>query len=210
MLARGDYTLALGQNSARQQSGGQIFFPFITPSTPIPQKQLQSPSLASTTMRTRGGQYGQQSSSDGFIMVDDMPGLPLRPRSNVGQEKTSIQLHPLAKEDAFIVCVRPPLVPATLERAPCDIVLVIDVSSSMTATAPLPMVQDIDERESTGLSILDLAKHAARTVLERLDEKDRLGIVAFFRDAKIGIFLFPFASPVMLKITRRLCRSSCR
>ncbi|KAG9784274.1 hypothetical protein KCU88_g2851, partial [Aureobasidium melanogenum] len=142
-------------------------------------------------MRTRSGQYGQQSSSDGFIMVDEMPGLPLRPRSNVGQEKTSIQLHPLAKEDAFIVCVRPPLAPATLERAPCEIVLVIDVSSSMTAAAPLPMVQDIDERESTGLSILDLTKHAARTELERLDEKDRLGIVAFSRDAKVAQKLMP-------------------
>ncbi|KAJ4532991.1 hypothetical protein HRR83_008278 [Exophiala dermatitidis] len=139
-------------------------------------------------MRTRSGQYGEQSSSDGFVMVDEMPGLPLQPQFNVGQEKTSIQLHPLDKEDAFIVCVRPPMAPATLERAPCDIVLVIDVSSSMTAAAPLPMVQDIDERESTGLSILDLTKHAAQTVLERLNEKDRLGIVAFSRDAKVGIF----------------------
>ncbi|KAL2444739.1 hypothetical protein ABEF95_017203 [Exophiala dermatitidis] len=142
-------------------------------------------------MRTRSGQCGQQSSSDGFIMVDEMPGLPLRPRSKVGREKTSIQLHPLDNEDALIVCVRPPMGPPPLGRAPCDIVLVIDVSNSMTAAAPLLMVQDIDERESAGLSILDLTKHAARTVLERLNGKDMLGIVAFSRDAKVVQKLMP-------------------
>lgn len=74
-----------------------------------------------------------------------------------------------------------------LKRASCDIVLVIDVSGSMEAAAPLPDVEDEIERDSAGLSILDLTKHAARTILKTLDSKDRLGIVTFSDDAKVGL-----------------------
>lgn len=34
------------------------------------------------------------------------------------------------------------------------------------------------ETERNGMSVLDLTKHAALTILESLDENDRLGIVA--------------------------------
>jgi Mg-chelatase subunit ChlD len=35
------------------------------------------------------------------------------------------------------------------------------------------------ESESTGLSVLDLVKHAAKTIMETMDSRDRLGIVTF-------------------------------
>lgn len=62
----------------------------------------------------------------------------------------------------------------------------IDASSSMSAEAPIP-TNNLSEKERNGLSVLDLVKHAARTILETLDldENDRLGIVTFSSEAKI-------------------------
>lgn len=46
----------------------------------------------------------------------------------------------------------------------------------MGAAAPVPGEQD---GEDTGLSVLDLTKHAALTILETMNENDRLGLVTF-------------------------------
>lgn len=70
-----------------------------------------------------------------------------------------------------------------LHHVPCDIVLVIDVSGSMSFDAPVPG----DGKERTGLSVLDLTKHAALTILETMDERDRLGIVTFGSEAKVSL-----------------------
>ncbi|KIX01362.1 uncharacterized protein Z518_09087 [Rhinocladiella mackenziei CBS 650.93] len=126
-------------------------------------------------------------SPEDFVMVDGSHDLPLRPRStNPEKQHLRVELHPLQNDDAFIVSVRPPKVPEDgLKRASCDIVLVIDVSGSMNAAAPLPDVEDCNDKEAAGLSVLDLTKHAARTILETLGENDRLGIVTFSDDAKV-------------------------
>lgn len=100
-----------------------------------------------------------------------------------------LQLYPLSsgnKLDGVIVKVQPPKEPANrnLHHVPCDLVLSIDVSGSMDSRAPLP-VTDGETQEDTGLSVLDLVKHAARTILETLDSKDRLGIVTFSAQTKV-------------------------
>lgn len=116
------------------------------------------------------------------------------------RQTPSVEIHPLPKQGSLLVKVHPPKAPSTLdhnsndksgkhqkaflERAPCDIVLVIDVSASMASEAPAP--DDANQtKEDYGLSILDLTKHAARTILETLDERDRLGIVAYSADARV-------------------------
>jgi hypothetical protein len=43
-----------------------------------------------------------------------------------------------------------------------------------------------EEEEEYGLSVLDLVKHAARTIIETLDARDRLGIVAFSTRTEVG------------------------
>ena len=81
----------------------------------------------------------------------------------------------------------PPKVPEDVEstHVPCDIALVIDVSGDMGNDAPVPA--NIGEtKEQYGLSVLDLVKHAARTILETLNEGDRLGIVTFASHAKVS------------------------
>lgn len=67
----------------------------------------------------------------------------------------------------------------------------------MSAPAPLPDVADQSEKEAGGLSILDLTKHAARTILETMKDGDRLGIVTFSTDATVrsSPFLLGLLSP---------------
>ncbi|CAG9943646.1 unnamed protein product, partial [Clonostachys rosea f. rosea IK726] len=125
--------------------------------------------------------------------------IPIRGPSTVN-EKTgssqasllhaSISLHPVSAKEALIVKVTPPhapvenIDPTNPPHVACDIVLVIDVSGSMGAPADVP-----GEVESTGLSVLDLTKHAAMTIIETLNEGDRLGIVTFGSKSNIVLNL---------------------
>jgi hypothetical protein len=127
-------------------------------------------------------------SSDELIMVEKHHELALRPRHQPpAGNRAGLEVHPVPGNNAFIVSVLPPEVPIYgVKRATCDIVLVIDVSGSMSAAAPMPDVPEGTDREAAGLSVLDLVKHAARTILETLQSGDRLGIVTFSDDATVS------------------------
>ena len=127
--------------------------------------------------------------SDDFTMVQKHNPLPLRPRKETHVEgQATVEIHPLYESNAFIVSVQPPRAPeAGSGRASCDIVLVIDVSGSMSSAAPLPETAAGEDNESTGLSVLDLVKHAAITILETMEAGDRLGIVTFSNDATVRL-----------------------
>ncbi|KAK0616764.1 ribosomal protein L13e-domain-containing protein [Immersiella caudata] len=111
-----------------------------------------------------------------------------------GDPQPNITLHPLPTHDGLIVSIRPPRAPAEpLEHVPCDIVLVIDVSGSMASEAPVPGNPG-ETKEKYGLSVLDLTKHAANTILETLNANDRLGIVTFAGEAKVLQSLMPMTA----------------
>lgn len=75
----------------------------------------------------------------------------------------------------------------TTDHAPSTIVLVIDVSGSMGTAA-----STFDDSDgASGLSQLDIVKHATRTVLECLDEQDQIAIVAFASDVRTVVPLQP-------------------
>ena len=97
----------------------------------------------------------------------------------------------MPSKQALIVKVVPPKAPTSpVEHVPCDIVLVIDVSASMGTDAPVP---GEGKGESTGLSVLDLTKHAALTIIETLNDKDRLGIVTFSTNSTVVQPLLPMS-----------------
>ena len=90
---------------------------------------------------------------------------------------------------SLLYSIQPPQdPPINFQRASVDIVLVIDVSGSMFMEAPLLDAQD--SSESAGLSILDLVKHAALTILETLNQGDRLALVTFSDNAQVSNFHF--------------------
>jgi len=70
----------------------------------------------------------------------------LRTRTVDGSDQPSIELHPLPEQDGIIVSINPPKEPKqTISHVPCDIVLVIDVSTSMDAVAPIPATETFKE-----------------------------------------------------------------
>lgn len=62
---------------------------------------------------------------------------------------------------------------------------VIDISGSMDGEATL--VGEDNKRESFGLTILDIVKHAVTTVIKSLSSNDRLAIVTFSDTAQIAL-----------------------
>jgi len=113
--------------------------------------------------------------------------LPLRLKSPPGPATATVDIHPLPSHEGIIVKVSPPESPTRLkaDHVPCDIVLVIDISGSMGVDAPVPTKPgEVEERN--GLSVLDLVKHASLTIVESLNENDRLGIVTFSSSAKVS------------------------
>lgn len=100
--------------------------------------------------------------------------------------RVGFNLYPINRQPnghSLLVKIQPPREPTHhIHHVPCEIVLVIDISGSMSVEAPIP---GESENESTGLSVLDLVKHAALTIIETLDERDRLGIVEFADQASI-------------------------
>jgi hypothetical protein len=125
-------------------------------------------------------------------MVKKRIQIPIRERNNrIGCE---VSIHPLPTLDGLIVKVIPPTQPVNghLHHVPCDIVLVIDVSRSMKALAPAPPREKGQKAEQTGLTVLDLAKHAANTIIESLDSRDRLAIVKFSTESKVSYAYIDF------------------
>mmetsp|Transcript_98642 Transcript_98642/g.318094 ORF Transcript_98642/g.318094 Transcript_98642/m.318094 type:complete len:1066 (-) Transcript_98642:431-3628(-) len=68
-------------------------------------------------------------------------------------------------------------VPESAMRAPADICCVIDISGSMGA--PATYETEYGKVQDDGLSVLDIVKHATKTVLKALQDGDRLALVAF-------------------------------
>ncbi|CAF4825692.1 unnamed protein product [Rotaria sp. Silwood1] len=65
-------------------------------------------------------------------------------------------------------------------RSPCDICCVVDTSGSMSDAAEIQN----DKHEHYGLSQLDLVKHALKTIINSLQDQDRLSLISFSDKAK--------------------------
>lgn len=74
----------------------------------------------------------------------------------------------------FLATIHPPSEPGVdrtpQDRAPVDLCCVIDVSGSMQDDAAVPSDQD-KPMEVTGLSVMDVTKHALRTIIASMGER---------------------------------------
>jgi Mg-chelatase subunit ChlD len=67
------------------------------------------------------------------------------------------------------------------DRKPIDLCCVIDTSGSMGGCV------EMGGSDGGGFSVLDIVKHAMRTIIHSLNEKDRLSIVSFSDNASIVV-----------------------
>ena len=94
-----------------------------------------------------------------------------------GPDTLSLSLSADVEAKQVLVSVFPPAKPqpqsekGTAKRASLDICCVIDVSGSMSSEAIIPADPAAGTREErTGLSILDVVKHALRTIIATMQE----------------------------------------
>eukprot|EP00746_Dinoflagellata_sp_MGD_P165323 gnl/MRDRNA2_/MRDRNA2_94526_c0_seq1.p1 gnl/MRDRNA2_/MRDRNA2_94526_c0~~gnl/MRDRNA2_/MRDRNA2_94526_c0_seq1.p1 ORF type:complete len:1049 (+),score=177.51 gnl/MRDRNA2_/MRDRNA2_94526_c0_seq1:88-3234(+) len=118
--------------------------------------------LDSTTCADDDG-WSEDDSSDADSKTSDRPSLQLAPCQDVGDE---------GSESHVMVSMQVPDCP---QRTPADICCLVDISGSMGTAA----VESDGVVNKDGLSILDIAKHALKTVVHSLCDDDRLALVAF-------------------------------
>lgn len=91
-----------------------------------------------------------------------------------GDFTVSLNLVNTDEGDEWYARITPPL--SAAPRQNVSIVFVMDSSGSMCAGADL---KHMDEKEKTGLNILDITKHAVNTCLEALDDGDRACLISY-------------------------------
>jgi len=101
--------------------------------------------------------------------------------------KKEVQLEAFASKGYTMITVRPPDKIAGITRTPADICCVIDTSGSMSTAAQIQTTGG--QNEAFGLTILDLVKHAVKTIIFTLDANDRLSIVKFSTKAEVVLNL---------------------
>lgn len=85
------------------------------------------------------------------------------------------------EDDSLVmVSVKPP---KGTQPTPLDVVCVVDVSGSMGSEAKTQNSSGVVEGH--GLSLLDIVKHAVKTIIHILTDHDRLSLVSFSTTAKV-------------------------
>jgi hypothetical protein len=72
--------------------------------------------------------------------------------------------------------------PLGTKRSPTNLICVVDISGSMGSPADTP-----DSGESTGLSLLDVVKHALKAVIHTLGPEDSFALVPFDHNAEVAL-----------------------
>jgi len=113
------------------------------------------------------------------IMALPTPDAPNATKT--GDCEVQLIANQLDAEGASEVEVLVNVVPPTGARTPVHIVCVVDVSGSMSSSADVPG----GKSEATGLSLLDITKHAVKTILHLLGPNDLCSLVAYTDNAEV-------------------------
>ena len=92
--------------------------------------------------------------------------------ANVSLEVTALRQE--NQENLLMVSIKPE---DCYNRPPCDICCVVDVSCSMGTEAKTK--NDVGDVESHGLTLLDIVKHAVKTVVMCLEKDDRMSLIVY-------------------------------
>lgn len=92
-----------------------------------------------------------------------------------------------AKGDAGIPVMVELKPPEGTARTPLDICCIVDISGSMGAEALIQT--ETGGQAGHGLSVLDLVKHALKTIAKNLDDSDRLALVSYSNTAEVVLHL---------------------
>jgi Mg-chelatase subunit ChlD len=122
------------------------------------------------------------------------PNQTLRESKTVESDRTiSIEMSSNDDHDIILLSVLPS---DDNSRCPVDIVCVVDVSGSMGESAI------IKDAEDSGLSLLDIVKHALKTIVVTLSETDRFALVTYSNDARVIFSLTSLNSPGKARVNR--------
>lgn len=102
-------------------------------------------------------------------------------------------------EHEVLITITPP---AGSDRVPVDLCCVVDISGSMGSVATLK--GDDGSVESHGLSVLDVVKHAVKTIVAALQPNDRLGLVVYNSVAEVVFPLTAMDEPAKEKVLKKL------
>jgi len=100
---------------------------------------------------------------------------------------SDIQIEVVSKSGHTMISLIPPAKRKNVTRTPSTVCCVIDVSGSMADEAKIQ--DEAGKSEGFGLSILDLVKHAVRTIISGLGDQDQLALVSFTDQAAVVLGL---------------------
>lgn len=117
--------------------------------------------------------------------------------------KENIDVH--EGNDDFVCLANVKITPHLTEtHSPVDVVCVIDTSGSMSSAAKIKG----DQSEGPTLSLLDVTKHAMKTVIEVLGQDDRISIVEF--NSKAAVLLpLQYLTPKVKNSATNIINSMC-
>jgi len=103
------------------------------------------------------------------------------------QQDSDIKIEVVSKSGHAMISLIPPAKKKNVTRTPATVCCVIDVSGSMADEAKIQ--DEAGKSEGFGLSILDLVKHAVRTIISSLSDQDQLALVSFTDQAAVVLGL---------------------
>jgi len=162
-------TLISQRRSAGQSELPQAIYPAAAPS-PAP-AQVYMPATAPT--------YAPQAQAVQSSLVAGMSAMQIEQQS--GPIQFTLSSHSTG-QDALVMLHSNQ---TDGNRAPLDVVCVVDISGSMGGEATLSTAAGT--KESHGLSLLDIVKHAVKTIAHALTADDRLAIVVYATAARVHV-----------------------
>eukprot|EP00929_Paragymnodinium_shiwhaense_P114082 TRINITY_DN82404_c0_g1_i1.p1 TRINITY_DN82404_c0_g1~~TRINITY_DN82404_c0_g1_i1.p1 ORF type:complete len:616 (-),score=115.62 TRINITY_DN82404_c0_g1_i1:279-2126(-) len=158
-------------------------------------------------------QLGLASDDPSPMSTEEAPPVPTLPTPDEVDVAVSLQAQPSQSEVSrlladpqasgnmvdLMITLKPP---EGTKRTPVDICCIVDVSDSMGSVAT---VQDgTGTKVSHGLALLDIVKHALRTIVGIMEDYDRIAIVSYATVAKIIAELTPMTATGRRTVQRRL------